>query len=919
VSGPARRYARIVAVVEAALVGRRQELAIVQRLLDETEEGHVRALGLRGEAGIGKSRLLGELKSSALERSHTVMTGRASELERDLPFALIADALDDQLTREDMRRLERADEEHLAQLAAILPSVRSTGVDPGPSTERHRVARAVRTLLELMAVERPLTLLLDDVHWADPASADVLALHLHRPPDGRILIAMATRSGRAPVLEQALEIAVRAGTAEVADLGPLSLEAAKTLLPGVGRSALTRLHRESGGNPFYLQALARSAPSDPRTAARRRSPSDVPRAVKAALAGELADLPEGVRTVLEGAAVAGDPFDPSLAAAAAGVEESDVLDALDELLEIDLVRPTDQPQRFRFRHPLVRRTVYEGTPGGSRIAAHARAADALAARGATPAQRAHHAERAARLGDLEAVDLIEAAARETERSAPATAAGWYGAALRLLPEGADHTTRRLALLRARAEAFTSADRAVEARDSLRRALDLLPPDACPERTDVVARLSRLDVWLGETEEARRLLEHARAALAPEAPRQFAVLTLELAHERDSCGDPDSVILLAEEARAAAARAGDRALEASAVVHLADARGATLRGIDAPVAEAERSLDEAAALVAALPDEELAGRLEMLVWLATAQLYADRAQASDTAERGLLLARRTGQGLLAGAFVSMRGYAAERIGWLDLARSAAEESLESALVSGNTTFEYWGSQLVSWVAMAQGRIEEALLQAEVAAERGREHPPSSAGWTLAAAQLAAGDPLPALGTLEEFEWVDPRLSPLDRLRTLDIIVRAHIAAEQFDEAVEWAKRAPAEAAGRDRGTFGALLGHIDASVALARGDAAKAAKRALDGAAAAASVDAELWAGRCKTLAGEALVAAGRTDEARDVLRGAAAELEARGAAGYRDAALRVLRQLGERPRPAAAAAATDAELLGQLAALTPHE
>src|SRR6266508_4468831 len=98
-------------------------------------------------------------------------------------------------------------------------------------------------------------------------------------------------------------------------------------------------------NPFYLEQLARSLGRSLERAA-------------AARAEELALLADEARLVLEGAAIAGDPFDPELAAAAAATTEASVLDAVDELLRLDLVRQTDVPRRFRFRHPLVRRAVY---------------------------------------------------------------------------------------------------------------------------------------------------------------------------------------------------------------------------------------------------------------------------------------------------------------------------------------------------------------------------------------------------------------------------------------------------------------------------------------------------------------------------------------------------------------------------------
>jgi hypothetical protein len=122
------------------------------------------------------------------------------------------------------------------------------------------------------------------------------------------------------------------------------------------------------------------------------------------------------------------------------------MDAVDELLHLDLIRNTDLPRRFRFRHPLVRRAVYDATPGGWRLGAHERCADALAVRGATAAARANHVERSAREGDLAAVAVLREAAEEATRLAPTSAARWFDA-LRLLPQNAP-PQERIELVRA---------------------------------------------------------------------------------------------------------------------------------------------------------------------------------------------------------------------------------------------------------------------------------------------------------------------------------------------------------------------------------------------------------------------------------------------------------------------------------------
>jgi len=904
------------------LVGREAELRALERGLEAVGAGRPWVVGVSGEPGIGKSRLLAEIARRADERGWLVLAGRAGELERDLTLALVGDALAPVLDSEGGDAVAGLEPEQLRELVAVLPGAGAlAGVAPASrSGERHRVARAVRALLERLAGGRPVAMVLDDVQWADPASVDVLALLLHRAPNARVLLALATRAGRAPDLERVLAAAERNGAGEVLELGPLPPEAVERLLPGVGRAARERVYRESGGNPFYVQELART-PTVRAGDGGRAGLSGVPRAVQAALAGELAVLPEAVRRVLEGAAVAGDPFEPALAAAGADVGEEETLACVDALVAADLVRPTDQLQRFRFRHPLVRRAVYEGAGGGWRLAAHARVAEALAARGATPGQRAHHVERAARPGDVAAVEVLAAAAQEVAASAPATAAGWFEAALRLLPGGAEHAERRVALLGAQGQALASAGRPAEARDVLRDVLAMLPAEAADLRVRVVEVLADLEALsLHDPEEARRVLEAERDALGQGAPRLRAALTFALARERATRADHEGAARLAAEARAAARAAGDRVLEAAAAVQEADAAHCRLRRDD-PVALAavDRTIAEAEALVGALSDAEAAQRVQMLFWLSVARLFTGSFPAARrAAERGLVLARRTGQGLLAPSFVALRGFVDEEFGLLDTAEEAQNEALENALVSGNDHLAYWSALVAAWIALARGRPEVALAHADTGWKLAGVVPWSQVGWTVAEARLGLGDPRGALAVLDSFGGVNPGLWTLDRLRALDVLVRVLLALGRVEEAAAWARRAPAECGGRRTGVLGAIIAHAQAGVLLAEGEVARAADVARGGATLAEEGLAPLWAGRCRTLAGEALAASGRRAQAREELRRAAAELEARGAWGHRDAALRILRRLGDRPRPRAVGHG-ERSVADDLAALTRRE
>ena len=359
------------------LVGRAAELGS----LEEAQARFVRqgftALEISGEPGIGKTRLLAELARTADGRGHLVLTGAASELEADLPFCVFVDALDEYVHGLPPHRLDELGDEARDALAHVLPSL----APASSPAERHRVHGAVRALLEQLAERTPLVLVLDDLHWADSGSLELLGALLRRPPAAPVLMAMAMRPRQVPpLLAASLGRARPTGTLVRVDLPGLSETEARELLGDeVGDETLRRLYRDSAGNPFYLEQLARSTGRNGGSAdgAGALGALDLPPAVAASLSEEIALLDPTTRTVLAGAAVAGDPFEPELAAAAADVSEAEAIGALDELLERDLVRPTDVPRRFRFRHPLVRGAVYTTAPGGWRLGAHERSAAAL--------------------------------------------------------------------------------------------------------------------------------------------------------------------------------------------------------------------------------------------------------------------------------------------------------------------------------------------------------------------------------------------------------------------------------------------------------------------------------------------------------------------------------------------------------------
>jgi ATP/maltotriose-dependent transcriptional regulator MalT len=902
------------------LVGRFDELASLEHALEDLAGGRSSALAILGEPGIGKTRLLRELADRGERRGYLVLAGSASEPERDLPFAPFVHALDEYLESLDPRRLSTLDDDVQAELAHVFPSLTPLARNHKVALqhERYRSHRAVRMLLEQLAEPKSLVLVLDDLHWADSASVELVGALLRRPPAAAVLIALALRSRQVPErLVSALAQPGRAPELSRVELGSLSVDETRELVgAAVAAGDVELLYEQSGGNPFYLEQLARSLDrADAVMPASEISLSGVPAAVVASLGEELSLLSDSARLLLEGAAVAGDPFEPELAAAAAARSESSAIDDLDELLRLDLIRSTEVPRRFRFRHPLIRRAVYETSTAGWRLAAHERCAEALAARGASSLARAHHVERSARDGDLTSVATLTEAGELALRLAPASAARWFDAALRLLPDSAP-AQERTGLLLARAGALAADGHFVEAHDALQQALTTLPKEATELRTQLTAACARVEHLLGQYEQAHARLSQALALLPEPVSSEAASLMLELALVSVLLTRYEVVREWAGRALETARLLDDPPLKAAAVamVALADA----MRGAGE---EAEHGASEAASLIGALSDDELASRLDAAIWLAAAELYCDRFAESDAhVDRALAIARATGQGELLLFFLYLQGRVWYMQGKLRRSTELIDGAIEAARLLGNNEALAWSLYNRSAVALALGELDVAVATSEESFELSRDAPESYvtawAGIRLADVLAEAGHPGQAADlVVRSGGGKEIPLIPVGwRAYCLELLTRCYLELGLPDEARSAASRADACASAARLPLARAWAARAVAAVELHTGEAARAVEEALSSAVVADEVGAPIEAALARILAGRALVQAGDRNHAVAELQEAAATLDACGALRYRDKAERELGKLGHRTHRRTRAGKVDGKGLETLTA-----
>jgi DNA-binding CsgD family transcriptional regulator/tetratricopeptide (TPR) repeat protein len=606
----------------ARFVGRVDEISRLLDLLERAERGEPSVALVAGDAGVGKSRLLAELAARAEARGARVLIGGCMEAgDVGLPYVPFVDALRDLGTRAGEADLVEPLVEGLPSLGRLLPdAVRAPvpALASGDGFDRVQLFNGLRSLLVRLSELAPLVLIIEDLHWADRSTRDLLAFLVRALRGDRIAVVASYRSDelhRRHPLRPFLAELVRVPDLERIELAPfnrLDLAAHLEALTGeqVPAPALDRILERSEGNAFFAEELV--------AAGAIRDDVALPESLADVLLGRVEALPELAREVLNVAAVAGRRVGHELLVAAAGRPEPELERGLRDAIAARLLVLDPDTETYRFRHALLQEVVYGDLLPGERGRLHESYAKLLAGRGPA-AELAWHYKAGHDLRNALSA-LVRAAAEATAVAAPAEAYRHLTEALALWDRVPDAQAAacldRVELLLRAAEAASTAGafrRAVQLarealagidqeRDPLRaagayerlghyllddvggaggatpeevidactRAVELVPADPPTRlRARVTAELARVLLNTERLVDARRWCDEAlavAAAAGSTADEIDAMITLAVLEQRDSCGVERARSIL-RAARARAAATGNHALELRAVHNL----------------------------------------------------------------------------------------------------------------------------------------------------------------------------------------------------------------------------------------------------------------------------------------------------------------------------------------------------------------
>jgi predicted ATPase len=392
--------ARTAAGGGASFVGREPELRVLGERLERALAGTGGLVLVAGEAGIGKTRMLGEFALTARERGALTLWGSSFEGDWHPPYGPWLEVLEDAVRSLDADRLRQALGRGAPVLARLLPELGpALGDLPevaslSPEEERFRLFDAVAQFLVAVARRSPVVLVLDDLHWTDRDSLQLLAYCGRFVGRGGLLLAGAYRD--APLdfghpLVDTLAVLCRQAGYEHLGLGGLSRGEVADYLARTTRQpppeALARaIHAETGGNPFYVRELWRHL-VDERVAVQQHGRwvltaglggAGVPQGVRHVVARRLARLSATAGAALHAAAALTAGFDFPILQTITGLPDEVLLGCLDEAVDAGLIHATRRPSgTYDFVHPIVRQTLYDDLNPDRRARLHRRLAEAL--------------------------------------------------------------------------------------------------------------------------------------------------------------------------------------------------------------------------------------------------------------------------------------------------------------------------------------------------------------------------------------------------------------------------------------------------------------------------------------------------------------------------------------------------------------
>jgi DNA-binding CsgD family transcriptional regulator len=734
------------------LLGRARECARLDGLLAGARAGRSGVLVVCGEAGVGKTALLGYTASRAV--GMRVLRAQAVEAESDLAFVVLAD-----LVEPVLGFLEGLPGPRASALRVAL------GLSDGAGGDRFAVCAATLGVLAAAAEERPLVALVDDAQWLDGGSADALRFAARRLEAEAIALVFAAREGDPAAFDGS-------GLAQLHVRG-LEQGAARALIARATgqraqRGVADTLARETAGNPLALIELCGLLS---RTQLAGSEPLGEPLAVGAfaqdAFARRLAALGEGTRRGLLVAAAAGDgeiaPVLEALEAISLGAE------ALNEAETAGLVGVSDG--RLAFRHPLIRAVIYADGAAPERREAHRALADAFGER--RPDRRAWHLAAAALGPDEDVAHALERAAETArQRSGYAAAARALERAAQLTPPGGARADRLAAAADAARQAGHSEHALALFSEALKDTSDTT------RRAHIEHQRGRIELWGGRAHRGQELHTRAADLVAASAPDLAAVLLVHAAVAAWYAGD--AVAALAKARRAhelAGGRGGPGELLGelalgSAWYWLGDTASAHRLMADCICKIEDRHLAE-------LAPERL---LYVSQWLVATGIAVDRASAliNGVIEE----ARAAGAiGLLPyGLYAAF--YPRLRDGDWASAYAGAAEGARLAADTGNVLWHAFTLGLMAVFEAAQGRERECRDHARQALALASEHdfaPEREVGEALGLLELGAGRPQEALQHLDAatraFEVADHCNGGPWRLArpALGDLVEAHVRA------------------------------------------------------------------------------------------------------------------------------------------------